>query len=447
MPRLRAGADPDQTRSDVAHLLRRSGFGATPATVDELTALGYEAAVARVCDLTRADPAAEAVPVPVFDTPGYLAGSRGDADQRRAALRQARVEREGLILWWVRRMVAAEQPLAEKLTFLWHDHFATSLTKVKLAELLYRQQQTLRARSTGRFDDLLGAVARDPAMLIWLDGRESTDEAPNENFGREMLELFALGHGGHHDGQPYTEADVQELARALTGWVIDRSTGQATLKPARHDAGIKTVLGERGPFGLDDVVAIATTHPVCAPHVVARLWSRLARPARPDDIVVQELAAGFAEDLDIGALLARLFLHPEFRSVETKQGLVRMPIDFVVGTLRALSSTVPDAGLLGALKGLAQVPFAPPDVSGWPANEAWLSTSSAQVRLRFALAVAGGSDLGPLEGTGSAEWPELLRHLLSLDHWSAPTAASIRAATDPAAALALALISPEHLVA
>ena len=447
MPRPPAGADPDQTRSDVAHLLRRSGFGATAETVDQLAALGYEGAVERVCDLSTADAAADAVPPPAFDTAGYLAGVQGDADERRAAQRQARVEREALVVWWVRRMVAAARPLAEKLTFLWHDHFATSLASVKVAELMFRQQQTLHGLGTGRFDTLVGAVARDPAMLIWLDGRESTLRSPNENFGREMLELFTLGHGSDHHGPPYTEDDVRELARSLTGWVIDRSTGRSILHPARHDGGTKSVLGERGPFGLDDVVAIATEQPECAPHVVARLWSRLARPASPEDPVVQALATDFARDLDIAALLRRIFLHPQFRTPETKQGLVRMPIDFVVGTLRTLSVDLPTASLLGVLRGLAQIPFVPPDVAGWPANEAWISTSSAQVRLQFSLAVAERAASGGLVDATAQDRPRLLSRRLGLDGWSDATAASLEAATGPTMALALALCSPEYVVA
>ena len=473
-----AGGDP--VRRDVAHLLRRAGFGATSATVDQLTALGYEGAVeSLVAPLVSggADPAADAVPPPAFDTAGYLAGRDGTPEERRAAALQARAERRELILWWIRRMVAAEHPLREKLTFLWHDHFATSLEKVKTAELLFVQNRTLHELGRGRFDTLVHAVARDPAMLIWLDGRESSAKAPNENFARELLELFTLGHhapvatpdadhapGTDHDhdhgtvpggsgasgasgaGQPYTETDVAEAARALTGWVIDPSSRTGILRPARFDEGTKTVLGTTGSLGLDDIVTIVTTHPACAPHIVATIWSRLARPAGPDDPVVTELARPFAEDLDVAQLLRAVFLHPEFRADTSRNGLVKTPVEFVVGIHRSLG-LAPGAAVLITLDSLGQTPFAPPDVSGWTANEGWLSTASALARLQLANAIDPGAALDPIRDAAMADRPAAVGELLGIDGWSDATAAALDAAADdPRALLTVALVAPEHVL-
>jgi len=343
--------------------------------------------------------------------------------------------------------VAADHPAREKLTFLWHDHFATSLTKVKVAELLHLQWRTLQEVGTGPFDHLVRSMTVDPAMLVWLDGRHSTDEAPNENFGRELLELFTLGHGGgHHGGQPYTEADVREVARALTGWVIGPD-GSTILVPSRHDAGAKRILGESGPLGLDDVVRLTTRHEACAPHVVSRLWSRLAFPVDPSDEVVSDLAPAFARDLDVGALLRRLLLHPAFRSDAARTGLVRMPVDFVVGTLRAVPVELPEEVLLGTLHALGQLPFVPPDVAGWPNNEAWLSTASAQARFGFAVAVATRADVPEVAAAAPTERPAALARLLSLDGWHDATADALVEAPDHRRALTIALTSPEHLVA
>ncbi len=432
--------------------MRRAAFGAPPEEIDALAALGYEGAVDQLCQLTAPDPAAEAVAPPPFDTAGYLASRDADEATRQAAERVARDERRALPLWWVRRMVAAEHPVREKLTLLWHDHFATSLEKVKVAELLHRQRHTLYERGGGRFDELVGAMARDPAMLVWLDGRENRAGAPNENFARELLELFTLGRGGGtdgghggHAGQPYAEADVADAARALTGWVIT-PTGDTLLVPRRHDAGTKTVLGMTGRLGLDDVVGAATTHPACAPHVVARLWSRLARPATPDDAVVVELAGPFADDLDVASLLRRMFLHPAFLEPASRAGLVRTPVDLVVGIARTLRIT-PDPRVGPLLVGLGQLPFLPPDVAGWPANEAWLSTASALLRLQLASTVAAEVPAADLVGPDPTRRPAELAHLLGLDRFGAATAAALRAAPDARTALTLALASPEHLVA
>lgn len=439
---------PDATRSAVAHLVRRAAFGAPPEEIDELAALGYEGAVdALLRGLDAEDGGADAVTPPEFRTAEIVAARRGSAEERAEANRLAAAERRALPVWWVGRMAAAEHPLREKLTFLWHDHFATSLAKVTLAELLHRQWATLYELGAGPFDELVGAVARDPAMLVWLDGRESREGAPNENFARELFELFTLGHAGAHSGHgggAYTEADVAEAARALTGWTISPQI-EGVLVPARHDRGTKTVLGRTGALGLDDVVAAATTHPACAPHVVARLWSRLARPADPGDPVVVELADGFAADLDVRLLLRRMFLHPDFLAPETRTALVRTPVDLVVGIAR-IAGFVPDERVLPLLAGLGQVPFVPPDVSGWPANEAWLSTGSALLRLRLAEFVAERTTLVERLGHRSADWPDELARLLGVDGWG-PTAEALRAAPDPRTALTAALVAPEHLVA
>lgn len=348
-----AALTPAETRSAVAHLGRRAGFGLGATELDQLADGGYQAAVEHfIAGLATPDTAADGVPLPTFDSAGYLA-ARGsdDPEVRKAANQGARRERRALVDWWIRRMHVADNPLHEKLTFYWHDHFATSLSKVKIAELMYVQHRTLHQVGPTRFDRLVDAVARDPAMLIWLDGAESSGRKPNENFGRELLELFTLGHGhragggGNHDGhgdqssggdgvQPYTEGDVQAAARALTGWRIDPDALAGTFIPRRHDDEPKTLLGETGTLGLADVVRLVTSHPAGAPHVVPRLWSRFARPGGPDDPVVLDLATPFAEDLDVTALLRRLFLHPEFLTPATRTGLVKTPVEWVIGTLR-----------------------------------------------------------------------------------------------------------------
>lgn len=439
---------PTETRSAVAHLVRRIAFGAPADVIDELAGLGYAGAIDRLCDLARPDEAAEAIEPPAFDTEGYL-DAGDDPDARREAARQAATERRQLIGWWLRRMVAAEQPTREWLTFAWHDHFATSVQKVKIAELMYGQYLTLYQGAAGRFDQLVGAVARDPAMLIWLDGRRSTDAAPNENFARELFELFTLGHGSGHGSQPYTEPDVTEAARALTGWTINRRTGEGTFIPRRHDDGSKTVLGVTGNLDLDDIVAAATDHPACAPHVAARLWSKLARPSGPDDPVIGELAGNFADDFDVAALLRRMVLHPEFLTTPTRTGLLKTPVQFIVGTARALRVEL-DAFVIQRLVRLGQVPFLPPDVNGWPANEAWISTSSAQTRLEIALrfAAAAADAVDSIASAAESDRPGAAARILGVDTWGSSTTAALSAtACDPSTTLALAVVAPEHLLA
>ena len=439
-------------RADVAHLVRRLAFGAIPERMDELAALGFDSAVDALTDFTSADGSAEAVEPPVFDTAAYLevvGDETADVASRREAQRRAAEERRALIRWWLQRMVVADLPQREWLTLAWHDHFATSLTKVKFAELMHRHYVTLYEGASGRFPDLVGAVARDPAMLIWLDGRRNTAAAPNENFARELLELFTLGHGTGHHGQPYTESDVSEAARALTGWAIDRTTGAGVLRPRRHDDGTKTVLGASGRFGLDETVDIATAHPACAPHVVARLWSRLARPAAPDDPAVLELAASFADDLDVAALIRRMVQRPEFLDPATRYVIVKTPLQLVVGTARALGAGLPP-GVVRMLAGLGQVPFLPPDVDGWTANEGWVSTSTTHARLTFAVAMAGAASdaVAAIDESPVTERAAVAARLLTVDTWSPATAAALDAVRDrPTDLLAIAIASTEHALA
>lgn len=451
---------PSATRAEVAHLARRAGFGLHADDVDALAADGYEAAVERVINgLQAPDPAAEAVVRPVFDTVRLLAArDSGDEAARQAAQQALRDQQRALVRWWLTRMVVAEEPWREKLTFSWHDHFATSLTKVRHPELFLLQHATLHGLGTGRFDDLVHAVSRDGAMLVWLDGHDNRVGAPNENYARELLELFTLGHvppstdghgttAGHGgDGPAYTEDDVAAAARALTGWRVDPSTGQGVFRPARHDAGTKTFLGATGRLGLDDVVSLTTRHPACAPHVVARLWSRLGRPAEADDPVVTELAGAFADDLDVTALLRRIYLHPAFRAPATRTALVKTPVEWVVGSLRAFRRDLPD-GVERLLVALGQVPFAPPDVAGWPANEAWLSTASAQSRLEAAVALSRAVDRGAIDDTAPSDRPAVVGRLLGVERWSDATLAALRATgADSQRLLTLALVSPEHLL-
>ena len=442
----------ERTRGDVAHLVRRLAFGATPERIDELAALGFDGAVDALTDFTTTDGSADAVEPPAFDTERYLevvGDETADVAARREAQRRAAEERRALIRWWLQRMVVADLPQREWLTLAWHDHFATSMTKVKFAELMHRHYATLYDGGSGRFPDLVGAVARDPAMLIWLDGRRNTAAAPNENFARELFELFTLGHGTGHHGQPYTEADVSEAARALTGWTIDRTTGTGALVPRRHDDGTKSVLGRSGALGLDEVVDVATAHPACAPHVVAQLWSRLARPAGPDDPVVVELAAAFAADLDVAALVRRMVQRPEFRDPATRHAIVKPPVSLVVGTARALGTGLPP-GVLRILAGLGQVPFRPPDVDGWTANEGWVSTSTTHARLTFAVAMAGAANeaVAAIAESPRDERAAFAARLLAVDTWSAATASALDAVNDrPADLLAIAIASPEHALA
>jgi uncharacterized protein (DUF1800 family) len=238
-----------------------------------------------------------------------------------AQARSLAQEGRALSQWWLQRMVAASGPLPEKLALLWHGHFATSLQKVRYPKLMYDQNQLFRSMGAGSFSALTQAVAKDPAMLVWLDASTDKKSHPNENFSRELMELFTLGIGN------YSEEDVRQAARCFTGWVFDRQSGTYALQQRQHDDGIKTVLGQTGDLGGEDVIDIVTQSPVGARYIVSRLWSHLAYPVKPADPVVSDLATAYASNLDIGGLLRTTFLHPQFTSVTAMTGLVKQPIE------------------------------------------------------------------------------------------------------------------------
>ena len=227
----------------VRRLHDRLGFGLGGSELAASHAGGFDAAVGRLLGADGRDAGAAATPppdVPFRPRPAKVDGVKPDQSERKAWRREMRAQLGALSLWWLDRMVAAEQPTVERLTWFWHGHFATSAKKVKVARLMLAQNETFRRHALGSFAPLAQAMIIDPAMLVWLDGNDNTAKAPNENLSREFLELFTLGHGA------YSEADVREAARALTGWKINRQSGQAALRPRQHDDGPKRILGDHG---------------------------------------------------------------------------------------------------------------------------------------------------------------------------------------------------------
>lgn len=438
----------EETRSAVAHLLRRAGFGPRPGELEEAAAAGYDATMARLCDLDGADPGADAIPAPALTPVADLLAARRSRDPKAQRRVGETLRREAIaaVGWWLRRMVAADRPLREKLTWFWHGHFATGIQKVRSAALMLDQIETFRRLGAGSFPALVLAVARDPAMLVWLDGAHNHARQPNENFARELLELFVLGTG-HGGASPYGEDDVKAAARAFTGWGLQGPSAAFVFRPRDHDAGMKTFLGRTGPWDGDDIVRIATSHPACAPHVVSRLWSRFAHPAGPDHPVVQELARHFAAAPEVGALVRRMFEHEAFLAPASRNGLVKQPVEWLVGAHRSLGLELDELQATRALRRLGQVPLAPPSVGGWPANEAWLTTAAAAARLDLAWSLAARAG-GRLAGVAPRSRPEAAARLLGVDGWGPPTASALgRVADDARAVLALALVAPEYLLA
>jgi len=355
----------DDERGRIAHLFRRAGFGASPAELDAAVAKGYDATLDQL--LTPSD----------------------DHDAADDALSQIDLDLTKLNdaqRWWLVRMRYTSRPLVEKMALFWHGHFATGVSKVGIRNLaLMRDQNDLfRSSGLGSFGDLLLGVSKDPAMLIWLDGRQSHKNAPNENYGRELMELFTLGIGN------YTEDDVKAAARAFTGWSIDRNL-QYVFNPKDHDAGSKTFLGQTGNWNGDDIVRILLAQPVAA-HFLATKLVRFFVSDPPDQGLVSSLAGTLtSSNYDLRATMRALFKSDAFSSAAAYHGLIKSPTEFVVGTLRTLNVGTNGLGLPVLMNTLGQTLFNPPNVAGWPGGAAWIATNTVLARDNLANLVASAS--------------------------------------------------------
>ena len=280
------------------------------------------------------------------------------------------IETQRLGLWWANRMFSTRRPLEEKLTLFWHGHFATGENKVRDYRMMIRQNEMLRARASGAFRDLLVGILKDPAMLVYLDNGENVKKHPNENFGRELLELFTMGVGN------YTERDVREAARAFTGWTNDVLAFR--FDADQHDFGQKTFLGRTGTFDGEDIIDAILAQPVTAEFVAAKVYRFFVR----DEIagpVKADLGRTYRDSgYQMKPLLKRIFLSKDFYSPSAFATQIKSPVHLVVSTYRKMSlgqvPTIPDFGRMTS--GLGQSLFDPPNVAGWAGGRTWITPST-----------------------------------------------------------------------
>jgi uncharacterized protein (DUF1800 family) len=373
------GKDPWDLRK-VAHLHRRAGFGATRAELQRDLRDGPAASVARFLDAPAAG---------------------GDEAQVTASLRQGVLDSrdpERLKAYWLYQVLYSPDPLREKMTLFWHSHFATSNRKVDSVPYMLGQNETLRRHALGDFGALLGAVLADPAMLVWLDGINSRKEKPNENLGREFLELFTLGIGH------YTEKDVREAARAFTGWVGpgrgSRRGEGPRYEPAQFDDGPKTFLGETGPWKPADVVRITLKQPAAAEHVCRKLYRFLVSEAEdPAPDLLRPLAEEFrGHDYSIRHVVGVVLRSRHFYSRAAHRQRIKSPVEHSAGLLRVLEVPLARVSLLAlavACERQGQELFYPPNVKGWDGGRTWLNSTTVLERGNWGNDVVWGNpDLG-----------------------------------------------------
>ncbi len=377
------------TRESAAHLLRRAGFGGTPAEIDALHARGLEGAVSDLVDYDAID----------------LSAYEAALAARRYNLQRV----SGLQQWFMDRMAFSPRPLEEKMTYFWNLHWTSGIAKVRGETLLLNQNQTERRLAMARFDDLVVAISQDPAMLVWLDNATNRVGRPNENYARELMELFCLGIGH------YGEEDVREVARALTGWTVanyNRDTGYnaATFvnRPQFHDEGSKTILGRTGNFDGFDAIDIILDHTdahgsVSGRFIGSKLWSYFAGTYPPPHVVDGLQSVYVASGHSIREVVRAILLAPEFYEAHTRKAWVRSPVEYAVAAVRMLEGESDFSAAANGLAGMGQVLFNPADARGWDWGTSWMNTGSlfARASLANALSTNRGS-------TGSRFDPEAL---------------------------------------
>jgi uncharacterized protein (DUF1800 family) len=383
-----------------AHLARRAGFGAPRAELERLVGLGLEGAVAEFVDAPAADPVER--DLRAAGAPLRLPEYPLQAAEAVAILRSE----------WVFRLAHARWPLREKLALFWHDHFATAESKVVREPILRRQLETFRWLGLGRFRELVGALARDPAMLVYLDNRQSKKEHPNENWARELLELFTLGVGH------YTEEDVRELARVFTGWTTPaKHPAEFAFDPEMHDAGDKRVLGRtiRGRDGAagieegDEALDLLAAHPQCARWLAGKLAAAFMTHA-PAPELVEALAERFRQTGgSTQETLRTLFLSRAFFAPEARFALFKSPLELAVSAVRLLGAqNAHQCGLERALERMGMRLLEPPSVAGWEQGPAWIQASTLLERFELALTL---SELAhatrPVAGGGALDYDAL----------------------------------------
>jgi uncharacterized protein (DUF1800 family) len=383
------GRDWDRERA--AHLLRRAGLGGSAEEIDRIVGFGFPAAVDYLVDFHKTPQTDPDYRPSRAAQPRRMRKSLEDLpEERQREVREqlrvmTRVQLQEYRAWWVRRMVVTARPLEEKLTLFWHGHFTSGAEEVKSSRLIIEQNQLLRRHAAGRFGQLLRAICRDRAMLSYLNGASNRKDHPNENFARELLELFTLGEGH------YTEKDVTEAARAFTGWGFDEDAFR--FRRGQHDFGEKTFLGRTGNFDGDDIVDIILEQPAAADHIAEALVGFFVADEPPSPLIERIAAVLRASDFDIREAMRAIFKSREFYSPAAMHARIKSPPEFVVGAVKSLEIPPDDCDfwtLARAIGETGQELFQPPNVKGWDGGPAWITSATLVGRERFVSALLRG---------------------------------------------------------
>ena len=426
-------------RLETSRLFHRFGFGPRPGEYAQAIKDGVATTRTKILTVPAVDAGAAKVVVPNITN----LGPRPAANSKEVVpfAIEMRYQVQQMTLWWLDRMALSDHGLTERMTWFWHGHWATSVQKLNYAMPMFNQNNTLRANCLGNFKVMSRAMINDGALQFWLDGQDSTLVQPNENLGRELMELFVLGV------DRYSEDDVKAAARALTGYQVTRSSGAVTFNAKRHDSNPITILGTTQSFTGETLSDFLVARDDNATFIAERLWYRFmsSTESMPATFTAKSAFANREISAAVSAMANDVAMRDE------KNDLVKAPVEWFISACRALGLTPSQlktpAQLLNYLDKLGQVPFSPPNVGGWPAGEAWLSSATAQYRIAFAAWLIKQSDLSALTSIPVASRVLKSADWLGVAEWSARTQAALRdSVNDPAQFALLALCSPEYVV-
>ncbi len=426
-------------RLETSRLFHRFGFGPRPGEYAAAIKNGLEATRSTLLTIPEVDLGASAITTPLITD----LGKRPQANSKEVVpfAIAMRFQSQQMLLWSLDRMALSDHGLTERVTWFWHGHWATSIQKLNYPLPMFNQNETLRLHALGDFNSMAKAMLNDGALQFWLDGQENTVKAPNENLGRELMELFVLGVNR------YTEDDVKAIARALTGYEVVRSNGLVTMNQKRRDRDPITLLGKTAVFTGDSLVDFLVSRDDCAQFIAERLWYRFISSGEEMPASFSAKAA-FANRSIATAVTA---MAQDAVMSDMRYSMVKSPVEWFISAARALELTPSKLStpgqLVGHLDKLGQVPFSPPNVGGWPAGEAWLSSATAQYRIAFATWLIKQSDLSVIKNLAPSARVSKSADWLGVPEWSARTQSALKASiNDPAQFVLLALCSPEYIV-
>lgn len=428
----------DQERLALSRLFHRFGFGPQPGEFETAMRAGFEITKNSFLRSPTGDEIANDPPgITIEDlgprpTPGTFANTEYSI--------KIRSQITEMTLWWLDQMASTHNQLNEKMTWFWHGHWATSVEKLNFALPMYKQNLTFRKYALGNFRDFAVAMYNDGALQFWLDGQENTAQAPNENLSREFMELFTLGVGR------YSEEDVRALARVFTGVQVKRTNGEVTFNARRHDSSPVTLLGINGNFTAESAIKVLVARDDSSRFIYERLWYRFISST---EVMPSAINRAAFTDREISSVISSLVESPYI--YDPRYAMVRSPIEWCIAICRALeiqpSKVANSKALLTNLNKLAQVPFAPPNVGGWPAGELWLTSASAQFRLALTQTLTKGYSFSQLKATPASARVTYLENLLGIYKWSSRTRDALHVVrNEPERLFLLAVNSPEYVV-